>query len=235
MTASSMTTRDGETAPGPGWAHLRAQLRLAWPWMLLFALSLPAVTTRIYASDEVQYFAFLRSMWFDQTGLPWVNPSPNMRSPVEALLYPGIGLLETTNLSVGRGTEIPFEVIGAPWLDGAQLAEKLHALRLPGVDFVPIVFTPAASKFSGQRCCGVRILLTHRDAYRSVPTGLHIACQLRRLHRDAWKAADYLTLLGHRGVLDALLDGRPVDEWEAIAAPGLEAFRQRRARFLLYE
>lgn len=175
-----------------------------------------------------------RSEHFDETGLPWVNPSPNMRSPVEALLYPGIGLLETTNLSVGRGTEIPFEVIGAPWLDGAQLAERLAKIDLPGVDFVPLEFVPQASKFEGQRCGGVRILLTDRDTYRSVHTGLQIAVQLRSLYPDAWQAEAYRHLLGNRQVLDALLAGQSVAEMEAGYRPDLAKFCQRREKYLLY-
>jgi uncharacterized protein YbbC (DUF1343 family)/CubicO group peptidase (beta-lactamase class C family) len=171
---------------------------------------------------------------FDRTALPWINPSPNMRSTLEALLYPGIGLLETTNLSVGRGTELPFEVIGAPWLDGAKLAERCNALDLPGVRFVRIAFAPTASKFAGQRCGGVRFVVTDRDAYQSVRTGLHVAVQLRQLHPDAWQASAYGRLLGNQAVLDALLDGRGVAELEAIAEADIKAFVKRREAFLLY-
>jgi uncharacterized protein YbbC (DUF1343 family) len=171
---------------------------------------------------------------FDRTALPWINPSPNMRSTLEALLYPGIGLLETTNLSVGRGTELPFEVIGAPWLDGSALAERCNGLNLPGVRFVLIAFAPTASKFAGQRCGGVRIVVTDRDAYQSVRTGLHVAVQLRQLHPDAWQASAYGRLLGNQAVLDALLDGRGVAELEAIAEADIKAFVKRREAFLLY-
>ena len=112
-----------------------------------------------------------RSDAFDATGLEWVNPSPNMRSLTEAFLYPGIGLLEFTNLSVGRGTDTPFEVIGAPWLDGRVLADALAARRIPGVGFVPIRFTPSASKFKGEQCGGVNIVVTDRGGARSCPRG----------------------------------------------------------------
>jgi uncharacterized protein YbbC (DUF1343 family) len=157
-----------------------------------------------------------------------------MRSPTEALLYPGIGLLETTNLSVGRGTEIPFEVFGAPWLNGPQLARDLNALGLPGVRFVPIIFTPQSSKFSDERCRGVRILVTDRKSYRSVHTGWHIAVGLRRLHPQDWQAADYDRLLGNRQVLDALLAGHGVQQMEAAVESALQEFRTRRRAFLLY-
>jgi uncharacterized protein YbbC (DUF1343 family) len=176
-----------------------------------------------------------RSETCEQIHLPWINPSPNMRSVTAALLYPGIGLLETTNLSVGRGTEIPFEIIGAPWLDGAKLAAALQAQQLPGVQFVPIVFNPIASKFAGERCGGVRFVLTDRRVYRSVHTGLQIAYQLRRLYPDDWKIAAYGQLLGNQRVLEALQGGRSVAELESLYEPGLAEFRQRRTAFLLYE
>ena len=104
-----------------------------------------------------------RSMWFDETGQTWINPSPNMRSLTEATLYPGIGLLETTNVSVGRGTDTPFEVVGAPWIDGQQLAEYLNDRQLKGVRFVPIRFKPNASVYKDQDCGGVNIIITNRD------------------------------------------------------------------------
>ena len=176
-----------------------------------------------------------RSETFEQTRLPWVNPSPNMRSPTEALLYPGLGLLEMTNLSVGRGTEIPFEVVGAPWLDGSKLADELNALRLPGVHFVPVVFAPTASKFADEHCGGVRLVLTDRRGYRSVHTGLQVARQLRTLYPQDWKAEAYAKLLGHQRVLEALLGGRPVAEIESLYESGLAEFRQRRKGFLLYD
>jgi uncharacterized protein YbbC (DUF1343 family) len=109
-------------------------------------------------------------LW-DATGLAWINPSPNMRSLTQALLYPGIGLLETTNLSVGRGTDTPFEVIGAPWLDGRKLAAALASRNIPGVTFVPVAFTPASSKFAEKPCGGVNIIITDRERFEPLRTG----------------------------------------------------------------
>src|SRR6185503_12768304 len=103
-----------------------------------------------------------RDLWFDQTGLPWTNPSPNMRNLTEATLYPGIGLLESA-LSIGRGTDTPFEVIGAPYMEDVALAEKLNSLRLEGVRFLPIHFKPTASVYKGTNCAGVNIILTDRN------------------------------------------------------------------------
>jgi len=171
---------------------------------------------------------------FDATGLPWVNPSPNMRSVDEAFLYPGVGLLEATNLSVGRGTATPFEVVGAPWLDGERLAEALGRDGLPCVSFRPTAFTPSASKFAGERCGGVVLEVTDRRAFRAVRMGLAIARQLRLLQPDDWDPAGCDHLLRHAKTLEALTQARPLDEIEAQGHAGLQAFLERRARFLLY-
>jgi len=171
---------------------------------------------------------------FDATGLPWINPSPNMRSLTEAILYPGIGLLETTHLSVGRGTETPFEVFGAPWLDNRKLVAELERAALPGVRFLPIRFTPNASKFVGQRCNGVSLVITDRAVFRPVRTGLAIACALRKSHPDAWNAEAYKGLLGNREILEMLLAGKGPDEMEAIDQPELDEFLKRREKALLY-
>ncbi|PYQ64501.1 MAG: hypothetical protein DMF54_14165, partial [Acidobacteria bacterium] len=135
----------------------------------------------------VRLSGWARGLWYDETGLEWVNPSPNMRSPAEATLYPGIGLLETTNLSVGRGTDTPFEVIGAPWLDGGRLTAVLSARRIPGIVFTPIHFRPAASTYAGERCGGVRFTVTDRDALVPVTLGIEIAVALRDLYPADWK------------------------------------------------
>jgi uncharacterized protein YbbC (DUF1343 family) len=176
-----------------------------------------------------------RKQAWDATGLVWVNPSPNMRSLTQAWLYPGIGLLETTNLSVGRGTDTPFEVIGAPWLDGVRLADALRSKGIPGAAFVPIEFTPTGSKFMGQKCGGINIIITDRNKYDSVRTGFEIAVQLRKLYPDAWEAKGYSRLLGNQDTLTALLDGKSAEEVAATAGQGVEEFKQRRTAVLLYK
>ncbi len=175
-----------------------------------------------------------RAQFFDTTSLPWINPSPNMRSLTEAILYPGIGILETTNLSVGRGTDTPFEVIGAPWLDGVALAAQLSDLELPGISFAPLEFTPDASKFSGEQCSGLRMTITDREQFEPVRTGLEIAHLLRRNYPDTWEAEPYLRLLGNDAAHRAVIDGRRYAEISASYIDGLNDFRDRRARFLLY-
>ncbi len=175
-----------------------------------------------------------REQLFDVTGLAWINPSPNMRSLTEALVYPGIGLLETTNLSVGRGTETPFEVFGAPWLDGNMLAEALKGAHTPGVAFEPITFTPQSSKFEGDACGGVRVLVNDRSKLEPVRVGLEVAVQLRRLYPEDWKIDDYKRLLGNDAVLSALRDGKTAAEIEAGYQADLKGFLKRREVFLLY-
>ena len=175
-----------------------------------------------------------REDFFDQTGLLWVNPSPNMRNLNQALLYPGIGLLETTNLSVGRGTDTPFEVFGAPWLDGQQLARNLREARIDGVQFTPRYFTPTGSVFQGQRCGGVQISITNRSELAPLRLGLEIAVALRRTYPSQWQLDRYLRLLGNANTLKAIKNGQPVDDVIAEYEKELASFRRRRRAYLLY-
>jgi uncharacterized protein YbbC (DUF1343 family) len=176
-----------------------------------------------------------RRDYFDSTGLTWVNPSPNMRCLTQALLYPGIGLLETTNLSVGRGTDTPFEIIGAPWLEGQLLASSLNAKKLPGTAFVPVEFTPASSKFAQQRCEGVNIVITDRSTFEPLRTGFEIASQLRHHYPDQWETPGYRRLLGNENTWQAVVDGKSAEEIEQTARDGVAAFLRRRSGFLLYD
>ena len=176
-----------------------------------------------------------RAMWLDATNLEWVNPSPNMRSLTQATLYPGVGLLETTNLSVGRGTDTPFELIGAPWLDGQELAAYLNRRNVAGLRFVPVRFTPRASVFKGEECGGVNLVVTNRALLSPVRAGLEVAAALRRLHPNEWKAENYLRLLAHADTHARLLRGESPDEIARSWQPALEEFRQARARALIYK
>ena len=176
-----------------------------------------------------------RSDYFDATALTWVNPSPNMRSLTQATLYPGIGLLETTNLSVGRGTDTPFEIFGAPWLDGVKIATALNQQRLPGVRFVPVRFTPDSSKFKDEQCSGVNVIIVNREAFRPVETGLSIAVQLRKDHPDDWETKSFDRLLIDKAVYDAVVSGKPVDGMQHVYESELADFKQRRLQHLLYE
>ena len=183
----------------------------------------------------VQMENWQRAMFFDATGLRWINPSPNMRSLTQALLYPGIGLLETTNLSVGRGTDTPFEVFGAPWLDGDGLAYRLNGLDLPGVAFVPIRFRPDASKFAGEDCGGVNVLVVNRADFEPVRTGLAIARVLQSAYPGRWEIDAYARLLVSERTLDLLREGASLADIEGAWSEDLEAFSARRAPHLLYD
>jgi uncharacterized protein YbbC (DUF1343 family)/CubicO group peptidase (beta-lactamase class C family) len=175
-----------------------------------------------------------RAMWFDGTGQTWINPSPNMRSLTQATLYPGVGLLETTNVSVGRGTDTPFELIGAPWIDGQRLANYLNERRIAGVRFVPVRFTPRASVFQGEECGGVNLVITDRTQLRPVYAGLEIAVALRRLHPDDWQVEKYGRLLANADTLERLKRGESPEQIALSWQPGLEEFRRIRARALIY-
>jgi len=175
-----------------------------------------------------------RYEYFDTTELPWINPSPNIRNLTEAVLYPGIGLLETTKLSVGRGTDTPFEVIGAPWIDGPALATYLTEASLPGVSFEAIRFTPDASKFAGEACGGIRLTITAREIFDPLRVGFEIARHLAIAYADTWDVDAYLRLLGNDRTLQAVRDGLPYSEILASYEDGLNAFRERRSRYLLY-
>lgn len=176
-----------------------------------------------------------REQFLDDTGLDWINPSPNMRSLRAALLYPGIGLLETTNLSVGRGTDTPFELLGAPWIDAENFAAKLNALRLGGVSFSAAHFTPDASTYANERCGGIYITITDRRMLQPLTVGFAIAHQLLLDYGEAWETERYIRLLGNKTTLRILLDGNPVDAIRAAYQPGLDKFIARRAQVLLYD
>ena len=184
--------------------------------------------------DVIQVENWRRGDFWDAAGLTWINPSPNMRSLNQAVLYPGIGLLETTNLSVGRGTDTPFEVIGAPWIDGRQLAQALNSLTLPGVRFVPIRFTPDASKFASEACQGVNVIVTDRQAFRPVEVGLQIAATLRKIYPVDWETKRFNRLLINQKVFEAVVDGGEAGSLKALYHEQLSRFMERQKAFLIY-
>jgi uncharacterized protein YbbC (DUF1343 family) len=177
-----------------------------------------------------------RGDWFESTGLPWILPSPNLPSVDAAVVYPGQVMLEGTTLSEGRGTTRPFELCGAPWLDGHVLARGLNALDLPGVRFREAWFTPTFSKFAGQRCGGVQLHVGDREAFRPVLTTIALLAEVRRLGGNQLEFhADYFDrVLGHPRVREGLLADVPAaalaEEW----APELRAFSALRSEYLLY-
>jgi uncharacterized protein YbbC (DUF1343 family)/CubicO group peptidase (beta-lactamase class C family) len=174
-----------------------------------------------------------RSDLYDSTGLLWTNPSPNMRSLTEALLYPGVGLLETTNLATGRGTDTPFERVGAPYIDPVPFATALNRLGLPGVTFVPTRFTPSERQFAGQECGGVYIAITDWSRFEPLSLGMGLATTLRKLYREEWKPERLMTLLVDRETHDAILAGKDVAAIRALWLDGLAEFAAVRAKYLI--
>jgi uncharacterized protein YbbC (DUF1343 family) len=175
-----------------------------------------------------------RGLWFDQTGLAWHNPSPNIRSPIEALLYSGIGLLEATNLSVGRGTDVPFEVVGAPWITNPhELAEAMNGKKLAGVAFEPARFTPASSVYAGQPVGGVRFVVTDREGIRPVDVALSLGRELVERYPQ-FRPAGIQNLLVNRSTMWAFLRGEPLTRIRSWVDASRTSFLQRRASYLIY-
>ena len=195
--------------------------------------------------EVVPMSGYRRAMWFDETGLPWVLPSPNMPTLDTATVYPGACLLEGTNLSEGRGTTRPFELVGAPWIDGEALAESLNELSLAGVRFRPAAFIPKHQKWKDQPCRGVQVHVTDRASFRSLPTYVALIQGVARLHpRDfAWRrdAYEFVTdrpaidlLAGNDELRRQIERGVPIDEIEASWEPERQRYLELRERVLLY-
>jgi uncharacterized protein YbbC (DUF1343 family) len=183
----------------------------------------------------VQMKDWRRDQWFDGTGLPWVNPSPNMRNLTQATLYPGIGAFEGTNISVGRGTDAPFEQIGAPWIDGVALAAELNGRQLSGIRFYPTTFTPESSRFAGEFCRGIYMLVTNRDTLRPVRVAVEIAAALVRLNGATFQLETAAPLFGSRALLARIRAGEDAAAVAAAWASDEAEWRRRRARYLLYK
>jgi uncharacterized protein YbbC (DUF1343 family)/CubicO group peptidase (beta-lactamase class C family) len=175
-----------------------------------------------------------RGDWFDSTGLTWISPSPNLRSVTEAALYPGVALIEGTNVSVGRGTDTPFELVGAPWIKGRELAAYLNARGIAGVRFVPVTFTPASAIYNGKKCDGVNVVLTERNALDAPELGIELAAALRKLYPADYKIDRLPELLVNQAAYDALLAGhdprRIAQDWQE----DLEKFELVRKKYLIY-
>src|SRR5579863_1867886 len=176
-----------------------------------------------------------RGDWFDSTGLEWVNPSPNLRSVTEAALYPGVALIEGTNVSVGRGTDSPFELVGAPWIKSKEFAAYLNGREIPGVRFVPITFTPASAVYTGLACPGVNVVLSDRNGLDAPELGIELAAALHKLYPSDFKIERMPDRLVNQSVYDALMASedprRIAQDWQE----GLEKFEKTREKYLIYK
>ena len=164
----------------------------------------------------------------------WIAPSPNLRTLDQAILYPGVALLEGTNVSVGRGTEAPFELVGAPFIDASRFSAGLVSDAFRGVAVEPAEFTPTAGTHLGQRCHGVRLRIVDRAQFEPVRAGLALAAKLAELYPREWNPARLNEMIGNRAVTQAILAGQTLTDIEALFSGDLSAFRERRARYLLY-
>jgi len=178
---------------------------------------------------------WLRGDWFDSTGLTWTSPSPNLRSVTEATLYPGVALVEGTNLSVGRGTDTPFELVGAPWIKGRDLARYLNERSISGVRFVPVTFTPTASTYAGQKCEGVNIILLGRNNLDAPEMGIELASAIRKLYPQDYKIDRMMEILVNQSVFDGIVQGRDPRRLAQDWQESLDNFQKLRQRYLLYK
>ncbi len=178
-----------------------------------------------------------RADWFDQTGLLWVNPSPNLRSLTQAIVYPGVGLLEGSNLSVGRGTDTPFVRLGAPWVHGTELAAYLNARKIAGLSFIPVFFTPEGDPkypYHGQRCEGVELIVNDRNALDGPELGIEIASAIWKLYRSDFQIDRVDRLLLNKDVLEQVKVGTDPRKIAATWQAELQAFVNRRSKYMLY-
>jgi uncharacterized protein YbbC (DUF1343 family)/CubicO group peptidase (beta-lactamase class C family) len=178
---------------------------------------------------------WLRGDWFDSTGIVWINTSPNLRSVNEAELYTGVALVEGTNVSVGRGTDTPFEVMGAPWIDPRAYSDYMNARLIPGVRFVPVTFTPVSGPYQNQLCKGVNIIVTDRTVLDAPEMGIELAAALKKLYPDNWKIEHMITALSNQQVFDALAAGEDPRSIAQGWQDDLEKFKEVRQKYLLYK
>ncbi len=177
-----------------------------------------------------------RSMWYDRTGLKFIKPSPNMVSLETAAVYPGLCLLEGTNVSEGRGTPLPFIQFGAPWIDSKSLAVELNKLNLSGIRFEPVYFTPVSSKHKDQQCKGVRIFITDRDMFEPYWCGILIVNKIYQMYPNEfqWKTSHFDRLCGTSAIREAITNGSSLEELRESWQAELKSFLQIRSKYLMY-
>jgi uncharacterized protein YbbC (DUF1343 family) len=182
----------------------------------------------------VKMRGYKRTDWYDETGLQWTDPSPNLRTLTQATLYPGVAMVEAANVSVGRGTGTPFELLGAPWINGRNLAAYLNKRNIQGARFLPVEFVPNSDRFKNERCFGVQIILVDRQALDAAALGVEIASALHQLHPGDFQIDKTLSMIGSRAVLQAIKEGQPPDSIIQSWQPALEDFLELRSKYVLY-
>jgi uncharacterized protein YbbC (DUF1343 family) len=231
----------GERIEGPMLDRERVNFVGYFPMPVRMAMTLGEMARMFNAENKigcdlhiVRLEHWQRPLWFSDTGLPWVNPSPNLRSPEAEILYPGLEILQAGGVSVGRGTARPFELLGAPWIHGEELAAYLNRRAIPGVRFVPEKFTPDSGMYKGELCDGIRVVLTDRDSLQATRMGIEIASALGKLYPGKFEAAKIIFLVGDAATIKQLEGGGDPTAIAASWNKDLETFGRVRAKYTFY-
>jgi uncharacterized protein YbbC (DUF1343 family) len=231
----------GEAVQGPLLDLERRSFTGYWPLPVRHGMTLGELA-RLFAGEGsipvkltvIPMAGYHRDLSYEDTGRPWLPPSPNLPSLDAVLLYPGVGIVEGAEVSVGRGTDHPFEIVGAPWIDASQLAAALTAQQLPGVTFTPHDFIPGTSRYTGLLCHGVRLAIADRQALDTPALGIALAATLYRLYPERFNLDRLQGNIGSQAVLDAIRAGQDWRDIQRQWQPALGAFRAVREKYLLY-
>ncbi|HXX71195.1 MAG TPA: DUF1343 domain-containing protein, partial [Candidatus Acidoferrum sp.] len=231
----------GEVIEGPMLDPGRTSFTAYFPLPVRYGMTIGELAKMFNAENHigadleiVRMRNWSRGEVYDQTGLAWIPPSPNLRTFNENLLYPGAEILQAGGVSVGRGTDTPFEVLGAPWIQADAFATELNRRRIPGVRLESTSFTPSEGSYRAERCEGVRIRITDRDSFRSVRMGLEIADALYRMYPQQFQLKKTIALLGSQSTIDRLMGGDPPADIITGWSADLDKFRNIREKYLLY-
>jgi len=231
----------GERVEGPKLDGDRTNFVGYFPMPVRMAMTLGEMAQMFNAENKIgcdlhviQMQNWRRQLWFDETGLPWVNPSPNLRSFRAEILYPALEILQTGGVSVGRGTDRPFELLGAPWIHSEEFAAELNRRAIPGVQFEPTIFTPDSGLYKGEQCEGVRVVLRNRNPLEPMRTGIEIASALKELYPEKFDPSKMIDLVGNAATVKQLVEGVAPAAIVAGWDKDVEAFRKMRAKYLLY-
>jgi uncharacterized protein YbbC (DUF1343 family) len=231
----------GEAVEGPMLDSSRLSFTGYFPLPVRYGMTLGELAQMFNAENKIGADLHVETMlgWrrgetYDQTGLAWIPPSPNLRTLNEAFLYPGIEILQAGGISVGRGTATPFEVLGAPWVHDREFSEALASLKIPGVSFAPARFTPTSDIYDGEACQGVTVSVTNRASLEAMRLGLAIGAVLQRMYPDHFQVEKTIELLGSQTTIDRLRRGDRASDIVAGWAADLDRFRVMRENYLLY-
>ena len=232
----------GERIEGPLLDRQRTDFVAYFPMPVRMAMTLGEMAQMFNAENKLGVDLHVITMrnwrrrdYFDDTGLPWVNPSPNLRSFRAEILYPGLEILQAGGISVGRGTDLPFERLGAPWIRSGAFLEEINRRALPGLRFIAERFTPDSGPYAGQECEGARVVVSDRASFEPMRAGIEIAAVLAKLYPGKFEVSKMMALVGNADTIAKLKAGDAPATIVASWSADLEAFRKTRAKYLLYE